>query len=191
MTDEDRPSLISAAVPKPDPLPENTPLTESGEPRRKPGRPRLSDEERERRAAERKSTATGRNSAQVNAAMTVIDSAYSMLSLGLTILGAPVAAIELSDKAAKVQDQNRMFLTANPRLAERIAKIGAGTGSFGFLVANVTVITTVAMTAQTELSAKMPKTEKPKRSKSADDGFVGEPNVSPMFPGGFPTDTGA
>lgn len=171
------------------------PITTKGEPRKSPpkgGRPRLTAEEREaRNKAAQDARATGtRVAPEVTQALAVMNTAFSLITTGLMMLGAPNAASELSAKIPAVQDQNRAFLIADPKLAQRIAKIGSSTGRAGFLITNISLLTAVAVTASAELSLRKPPKTSPDKPQSA--GFPssnGEqetttPAASPLFPFG-------
>jgi len=192
---------VSDAKPTPDKAPgidDFEPITSKGEPRKSPpqgGRPRLTPEEREARnkaAADAKASGT-RVAPEVTQALAVMNNAYSLITAGLMMLGAPRAASELSDRIPAVQEQNRLFLIADPKLAQRISKIGSSTGRAGFLITNLGMLTAVAMTASTELALRRPAKSAPTAAgPQQSGGFPDEtpqqaetPASSPLFPGGF------
>lgn len=176
-----------------------SPLNSKGEPRRsgpRGGRPRKTPEERAADQTERETQkVTGsRVDPSVTQALQVLNTAYSLIATGLTLVGARSAASELSTKIPAVQAQNRQFLQADLQLAARIAKIGSSTGRAGFLITNLSMLAGVAVTAAAELNFGNSKpshsTAPPVQSPtlfdppSADESENLPPAASPLFPGG-------
>jgi hypothetical protein len=83
-----------------------------------------------------------------------LETGYQFMALGLTLIGAPVAASQLAAQLETVQTQNRGYLQADPKLAATISKIGAASGRAGFVITNFMFIAPVAMTAGQELVAR-------------------------------------
>lgn len=100
------------------------------------------------------SGASAKASNDVEQALAMLETAYGFMALGLTLVGAPLAASELSGKIEYVQEQNRQFLIADRKLAATIAKIGAASGRAGFIATNIMAIAPVAMLAGKEISAR-------------------------------------
>lgn len=127
------------------------PVKETGEPKnniptnetepRKPGRPKGT-------------TAAAKGSKDVESALAVLETAYTLIATGLMAIGAPNAASDLVEKIATVQDQNRGFLNADPKLAAQISKIGQSTGRGGFLIVNAMALVPVITSASSELMEK-------------------------------------
>jgi hypothetical protein len=174
-----------------------TPLNAKGEPRKsgpKGGRPRKAPADGTTATATPRNTPSGsRTDPNVNQAVNVLATAYDLIVTGLTLVGAHNAANELHTKIPAVQSQNRQFLTADPRLAARIANIGSSTGRAGFLIANLSMLVGVGVTAAAELSAnrpapapRKPAANKPDRTvfDVADSSEPTTPAASPLFPGG-------
>lgn len=177
-----------------------SPLNTKGEPRKsgpRGGRPRKTPEERAADANERAAQkATGaRVDPSVTQALSVLNAAYTFMVTGLTVVGARQAASDLESQIPAVQSQNRQFLSADPRLAQRIASIGSSTGRAGFLVANLMVLAGVGVTAAAEIGATRAATRPPRPKptptapeRTVFDGEGGEPTTpaaSPLFPGGI------
>ena len=101
-------------------------------------------------------TNTVKASGDVEQAMATLDTAYQFLTLGLTMIGAPIAAGDLAEKIAYVQEQNRGYLNADRKLAATIAKVGSASGRAGFIVTNVMALAPVAIQAAKELQARKP-----------------------------------
>ena len=113
-------------------------------PKRKPGRPPGS------------SSAAPKSSSEVDQALATLDTAYQFLVLGLTMVGAPNAASDLAEKIAFVQEQTRGYLTADRKLAQRIAGIGSASGRAGFVVTNFMALAPVVVLASREIQARKP-----------------------------------
>jgi hypothetical protein len=174
-----------------------TPLNSKGEPRRsgpRGGRPRKTPVDGTTASATPRNTPSGsRTDPNVNQAINTLGTAYDLIVMGLTMLGAQNAASELSEKIPAVQSQNRQFLTADPRLAARIANIGSSTGRAGFLITNLAMLVGVGVTAAAELSANRPAPAPRKPAPAQPDRTVFDvadtpretPASSPLFPGGI------
>jgi hypothetical protein len=127
------------------------PVKETGEPKsnlptnetepRRPGRPKGT-------------TTAAKGSKDVESALAVLETAYTLIATGLMAVGAPNSASELVSKIATVQDQNRGFLNADPKLAAQISKIGQSTGRGGFLIVNAMALVPVITGASSEIMAK-------------------------------------
>jgi hypothetical protein len=76
--------------------------------------------------------------------------------LGLTMLGAPNAAGDLAEKIDLLQEQNKGFLTADRKLAQRIANVGSASGRAGFAITNLIALAPVVMTAAKEIQSRKP-----------------------------------
>jgi len=172
-----------------------TPLNRRGEPRKsgpRGGRPRKIPDGTTASATPRTTPAGSRTDPNVNQAVNVLSTAYDLLVTGLTLVGARRAASELSEKIPAVQIQNKQFLTADPQLAARIAKIGSSTGRAGFLLTNLTMLVGVGVTAATEIGAQRAAANppRPKPTSVAEPRSVFDtpdnlpPAASPLFPGG-------
>ena len=72
------------------------------------------------------------------------------------MVGAPNAASDLAEKIAFVQEQNRGYLTADRKLAQRIAGIGSASGRAGFVVTNFMALAPVVVLASREIQARKP-----------------------------------
>ena len=101
-------------------------------------------------------TTAAKSSGDVEAAMATLDTAYQFLTLGLTMIGAPIAAGELAEKISYVQEQNRGYLNADRKLAATIAKVGSASGRAGFIITNVMALAPVAIQAAKELQSRRP-----------------------------------
>lgn len=108
------------------------PLDEKGETpeKRPPGRPKGSPN---------KTPSTGRTPANVTAALAVMQGFYDFLTMGVAAIN-PVQAMELQRRTANLQSSNKTFFESDPKLAARIAKIGATGGTSGFILANVVTL---------------------------------------------------
>jgi hypothetical protein len=96
--------------------------------------------------------------------------------LGLTMVGAPQAAADLAEKIDFIQEQNKGFLTADRKLAQRIAGIGSASGRAGFIVTNVIAIAPVVIVATNEIKNRRPVKVTPVARET-------EPTVDPAEPG--------
>lgn len=197
MTDTAVTSPADAAPPIDDGTPQilgQTPLNAKGEPRKsgpKGGRPRKIPDGTTTSATPRTTPAGSRTDPNINQAVNVLATAYDLIVTGLTLFGAHHAAHELSEKIPAVQVQNRQFLTADPKLAQRIANIGSSTGRAGFLITNLTMLVGVGVTAAAEIGAQRaaatpprpkPTPAEPRTVFDTADGMP--PAASPLFPGG-------
>ena len=127
--------------PKPAAAEKDLPQTEAGETKAKRGRPVGS-------------TANAKSNQDVDAALATLETAYQFVALGLTMIGAPMAATELAGKIETVQAQNKGFLLADRKLAQTIAKIGQGTGRAGFITVNAMALVPVITMASSEIMSK-------------------------------------
>lgn len=130
------------------------PVKETGEPKSAP----TNDNETKRSPGRPKgATVAAKSSKDVEAALAVLETAYTLIATGLMAVGAPNSASDLVDKIATVQEQNRGFLTADLKLAQQIAKIGQSTGRGGFLIVNAMALVPVITGASNEIMAKRRK----------------------------------
>jgi hypothetical protein len=127
------------------------PAKETGEPKTVPTN---ETEPKNRGGRPRGTTNAAKSSKDVESALAVLDTAYTLIATGLMAVGAPNAASELVEKIAVVQEQNRGFLNADQKLAQQIAKIGQSTGRGGFLVVNAMALVPVITGAASEIQAK-------------------------------------
>lgn len=125
--------------------PKSAPASEA--PKRKPGRPAGS------------SSSAPKSSSEVDQALATLETAYQFLVLGLTMVGAPMAASDLAEKITFVQEQNRGYLTADRKLAQRIAGIGSASGRAGFVVTNFMALAPVVVLASREIQSRKPATK--------------------------------
>jgi hypothetical protein len=124
------------------------------QPKTLPGDPKEPFSEPKKRGRPAGSGAGAKASNDVEQALAMLETAYGFLALGLTMVGAPMAASELSEKIAYVQEQNRQFLIADRKLAATIARVGAASGRAGFIATNLMAIAPVAMLASKEIQAR-------------------------------------
>jgi hypothetical protein len=75
------------------------------------------------------------------------------------MVGAPMAASDLAEKITFVQEQNRGYLTADRKLAQRIAGIGSASGRAGFVVTNFMALAPVVVLASREIQSRKPATK--------------------------------
>jgi hypothetical protein len=115
--------------------------TEPGETKPKRGRPAGS-------------TFAAKSNQDVDAALSTLETAYQFVALGLTMIGAPMAAAELAGKLETVQAQNKGFLLSDRKLAQTIARIGQGTGRAGFITVNAMALVPVITMASSEIMTK-------------------------------------
>jgi hypothetical protein len=97
-----------------------------------------------------------KSSTEVDQALATLETGYQFMVLGLTMLGAPLAAGDLAEKIEFLQDQNKGFLTADRKLAQRIANIGSASGRAGFAVTNLIALAPVIMSATKEVQSRKP-----------------------------------
>lgn len=115
-----------------------------------------------------------RAGSDVAAAVTALDQLYGAVQLGLMMMGAHKAAINLQESLPGLREQNTSFLSQDKEMAKRIAGLGKTGGRFGFFAAQAMVFGPVGVLAVAELS------EKRKTKRESED----ESNVVPLFPGG-------
>lgn len=123
-----------------DPAKPFTNITDSGEPKKR-GRPAGTG-------------ASAKASSDVEQALSMLETAYGFIVLGLTMVGAPQAATDLNDKISFIQEQNKTFLIADRKLAATIAKVGAASGRAGFIATNIMALAPVVMVATKEIQAR-------------------------------------
>jgi hypothetical protein len=97
-----------------------------------------------------------KSSTEVDQALATLETGYQFMVLGLTMVGAPTAASDLAEKIEFLQEQNKGFLTADRKLAQRIANVGSASGRAGFLVTNLIALAPVVMTAAKEIQTRRP-----------------------------------
>lgn len=95
---------------------------------------------------------TQATTAEVKQAMRVLESAYSAVSLGMTMLGLTESATVWAEQAATLSKSNEQTLTAAPKLAKSIAKAGQGGGSGAFILAHALAIAPVVPVVNRELA---------------------------------------
>jgi len=78
--------------------------------------------------------------------MGTMGGAYDFILLGLNMVS-PVAAAEWAGKLDTLQETNKRFFEADPKLAARVARIGSTGGMAGFLIANALAIVPVIQLA--------------------------------------------
>lgn len=116
------------------------------------------------------SSAASKPNTDVDQALATLETAYQFLVLGLTMVGAPVAAGDLAEKIDFLQDQNKGYLTADRKLAQRIAGIGSASGRAGFIVTNFIALAPVVLTAAKEIQTRRPtKTTQPNTESSPEE----------------------
>lgn len=115
---------------------------------------------------------TSKASTEVDQALATLETAYQFVVLGLTMVGAPQAGADLAEKIEFLQEQNKGFLTADRKLAQRIAGIGSASGRAGFIVTNAIAIAPVIMVAAKEIQSRRPVKITPVPRETA-------PNVDP------------
>src|SRR5206468_1356545 len=86
---------------------------------------------------------TQATTAEVKQAMRVLESAYSAVSLGMTMLGLTESATVWAEQASTLSKSNEQTLTAAPKLAKSIAKAGQGGGAGAFVLAHALAIAPV------------------------------------------------
>lgn len=118
---------------------------------------------------------TSKASTEVDQALATLETAYQFVVLGLTMVGAPQAGADLAEKIDFLQEQNKGFLTADRKLAQRIAGIGSASGRAGFIVTNVIAIAPVVMVATKEIQNRRPVKVTPVPRET-------EPTVDPADP---------
>jgi hypothetical protein len=101
-------------------------------------------------------TNTSKASTEVEQALATLETGYQFVVLGLTMVGAPQAAADLAEKIDFIQEQNKGFLTADRKLAQRIANVGSASGRAGFVVTNFIALAPVVLTATKEIQARRP-----------------------------------
>jgi hypothetical protein len=99
---------------------------------------------------------TTKASTEVEQALATLETGYQFVVLGLTMVGAPQAAADLAEKIDFIQEQNKGFLTADRKLAQRIANVGSASGRAGFVVTNFIALAPVVLTAAKEIQARRP-----------------------------------
>lgn len=116
-----------------------------------------------------------KSASEVDQALATLETAYQFIVLGLTMVGAPQAAADLAEKIEFLQEQNKGFLTADRKLAQRIANVGSASGRAGFIVTNVIAIAPVVIVASKEIQTRRPVKVTPVPRET-------EPNVDPADP---------
>jgi len=101
-------------------------------------------------------SAAAKSNTEVDQALATLETGYQFVVLGLTMVGAPQAAADLAEKIDFIQEQNKGFLTADRKLAQRIANVGSASGRAGFVVTNFIAIAPVVLTAAKEIQARRP-----------------------------------
>lgn len=115
-----------------------------------------------------------RAGSDLDAALTALDQAYGAVQLGLMMMGAHKAALNLSESLPGLREQNASFLAQDKEMAKRIAGLGKTGGRFGFFAAQAMVFGPVGVLAVAELREKVAA----KRESEE------ETTAVPMFPGG-------
>jgi hypothetical protein len=72
------------------------------------------------------------------------------------MVGAPQAASDLAEKIEFIQEQNKGFLIADRKLAQRIANVGSASGRAGFVVTNFIALAPVVIVASKEIQTRRP-----------------------------------
>lgn len=127
------------------------PVKETGEPK---SIPTNETEPKNKGGRPRGTTNAAKSSKDVESALAVLETAYTLIATGLMAIGAPNSASDLVEKIPHVQEQNRGFLNADPKLAAQISKIGQSTGRGGFLVVNAMALVPVITGAASEVQAR-------------------------------------
>lgn len=117
-------------------------------------------------------------SSEVDQALATLETAYQFVVLGLTMVGAPQAAADLAEKIDFIQEQNKGFLTADRKLAQRIAGIGSASGRAGFIVTNIIAIAPVVIVASKEIQTRRPVKITPVQTDTAPTEDPGETDVT-------------
>ena len=119
-----------------------------------------------------------KSSSEVDQALATLETAYQFIVLGLTMVGAPQAGADLAEKIDFLQEQNKGFLTADRKLAQRIAGIGSASGRAGFVVTNAIAIAPVIMLASKEIQTRRPVKITPVQRETEPMADPAEPDVS-------------
>lgn len=137
------------------------PITESGEPRARRGRPPGT------KNGEGKGRRTTAENRTVSEALGTMQSSYDLIGLLLTPL-APNTARIFKDGVRSAQESNKRAFEASPKLAKRVASTGEKGGAAAFFIGNTVLIMPVVAAAVTEVQAKLPaEARKPRPPKPA------------------------
>lgn len=126
-------------------------------------------------------SSAAKSSNEVEQALATLETAYQFVVLGLTMVGAPLAASDLAEKIDFIQEQNKGFLTADRKLAQRIASVGSASGRAGFVVTNFIALAPVVLTAAKEIQTRRPvkvTANVPRETPPTRDPAEDEPDVS-------------
>ena len=97
-----------------------------------------------------------RAESNVNAALATLEGIYALLGMVLEVAAPEAKAFAQWDtRVAAVQEKNKASLTASPKLAETIAKIGGVGGTGSFIAANLLTFAPVVGLAALEIRAKV------------------------------------
>jgi hypothetical protein len=138
---------------------EEIPVSIEKRPRGRPRKERvISDEltEPKKRGRPAGTSTASKSSTEVDQALATLETAYQFVVLGLTMVGAPNAGSDLAEKIEFLQEQNKGFLTADRKLAQRIANVGSASGRAGFMITNLIALAPVVMTAAKEIQSRKP-----------------------------------
>lgn len=117
------------------------------------GRKPTKCEEHKRQGAS-KIGSSSRVSGDVGAAVQSLESAYTLLKLGLVLVGAHQAAADLTASIPGLSAQNAAYLATDKDLVKRINRVGKVGGRAQFFLTQGLVIIPVAITAGGELRAR-------------------------------------
>jgi len=126
-------------------------------------------------------SAAAKSNTEVDQALATLETGYQFVVLGLTMVGAPQAAADLAEKIDFIQEQNKGFLTADRKLAQRIANVGSASGRAGFVVTNFIALAPVVLTATKEIQARRPvkvNATVSRETQPTTDPAVDEPDVT-------------
>lgn len=141
-------------------VPSNDPTCRvCGKPLQYGGRGRMPvycDEHRKNKGAAPKRTTArgGSNSADVDAAVSALDTLYSLIGTGLFMMGAQQSASEMAQAAVRLKKSNADFLASDPELVRMLNRGGAATGRVGFLVSNAVLLVPVIAGGVQEIAAR-------------------------------------
>lgn len=127
-----------------------TPLDYAGRGRK----PQFCDEHKGKRGNSTGSARSTAGNASAEQAADAIDNAYSMLSMGLLMLGLSDAASALAAGQEAQRRKNVEFLKADKDLAKSINKASAATGRFGFFATNLIYLAPVVTEAVREVTTR-------------------------------------
>lgn len=113
-------------------------------------KPKFCDEHKQSRSSSPRTSSAPRSTGNVNSALQVMETGYAGLSVMLRLFS-PTAAVQWESSHDSLIETDRQAFTADPKLAQRIAKLGQTSGTAMFIGAHVFALAPVVMIVRADI----------------------------------------